>query len=136
MTKGSGIDLAIQLVERINRRDVEGLVGLMSDDVTYVTAETEAVGGENVGASVADYLLTWPEFMVHIAEIYDAEDTVVLVVRTTGSHAGLQRQEEIRRTRLYAIHIADERITRWAVHDDSDEKRTELGAELHTMVTD
>ncbi len=130
------VSVAIEFVERLNRRDFEALARLMSSDHHLFPGGDHVIAGrENARASLSEYAASWPDFQIHIAEIYLAGETVVMVGRTTGSCAGLSRESEICETRIYAARVADGRVTEFRHLDDTPETRGVLGLAAARKIT-
>jgi ketosteroid isomerase-like protein len=131
------VDVAICFVEKINRRDFDGLAELMAPDHTALDAEGEANKGRDVARSmIADYTQKFPEFQIHINDIFQKEGTVIIVGRTTGSCAGTSRDVEIKDRLLYVIKVENGLAIEFQyAMEDTEEKRAELGLGDATRIT-
>ena len=82
------VNLAIEYVERLNRRDFTGLAEVMSPDHRLLPGGKDVVLGRAAACkSLSGYVSSWPEFQIHISDVYLIGNTVALVARTTGSCA-------------------------------------------------
>jgi hypothetical protein len=137
MGSDTAASVAIKFVERLNRRDVDGLVELMSPDHRLCPGGEEALTGpEEAREGLSAYVSSWPEFQIHIADVYVIDNTVVLVGRTTGSCAGLSREDEIRERRLYVAKIVNGLVAEFRHYaEDTAQVRSYLGATPATKIT-
>ena len=132
------VDIAIEYLEKINRRDFDGLLGLMSPHHRLVSEKGETiVGPEKAREALTDYTSKYPEFQIHISDIYLIENTVVAVGRTTGSCTGLTRGVEIRRRLIYVIRVEEGSVAefKYAI-DDTDQVRNDLVVCEATKITE
>ncbi len=123
------IDTAIEFVEKINRRDFQGLQSLMTNDFLSIADDGSEFRGDAEGVNgIEQYTKDCPDFQIHISDVYVKSDTVSIVGRTTGSCDDESRGVEIRKRRIYQI-VVDGGLAksfRYAV-PDSEENRAQLG---------
>ena len=137
MNPENPVDLAITYIERINRRDFPGLADMMSPDHRMVSATGEINAGRGESTEIiAEYTRKWPDFQIHISDIYLKGDSAVIIGRTTGSCADTPRGEEIRRRLIYLIRAEGGCVVefRYAM-DDTLERRSELGMDEMKKIT-
>jgi hypothetical protein len=137
MKTANPVEIAICFIEKINRRDFDGIGELMSPDHKAMDAKGEAnQGRERAKSIIADYTRKYPDFQIHINEIFHKEGTVIIVGRTTGSCAGINRDVEIKDRLLYIIKVKNGLATEFQyAMDDTPEKRTELGVDKAARIT-
>jgi len=130
------VDVALRFVECINRGDLNSLVALMPEDHTFVDLAGDVEKGrQTMKSGWKQYFTACPEYMIHISDIYLVENEVILVGRTTGSHVGLPRQEEIRDPIIWVAKVEAGLVKEWRLYLDSEERRAQLGATETTQVT-
>jgi ketosteroid isomerase-like protein len=128
MVQESPLDLAFRFVECINRRNLEGLADLMADDHVFIDLSGEVHHQrEGLIEDWRSYFTQFPDYMIHLAEAYILGDTIALIGRTTGSHAGQPRQEEFQGTIIWVAEIDQGKLRRWQLLDDTALNRTTLG---------
>jgi len=113
------VDVAIEFIEKINRRDFRGLQSMVSPDFLSIAANGETGGGVAAAGGIEQYTIDWPDFQIHISDVYVNGDTISIVGRTTGSCDDESRGVEIRKRVLYQIAVENTRARsfRYAVPD-------------------
>jgi ketosteroid isomerase-like protein len=130
------VDIALRYVECINRLDLDGLVELMPEDYVFIDlAGDEYRGLAHMKPGWLEYFTNWPEYMIHVSEVYLVEHTVVLIGRTTGSHLKKPRHVEIQDTLIWTAEIEDQKVKVWRLYYDTDENRKMLGVAEEARVT-
>lgn len=130
-------DIAIEFIEKINRRDFNGLLNIMSPKHMAVDAKGDgATGKENAMKMIRDYTIEWPDFQIYINDIYVDQDNVIIIGRTTGSCADTARAAEIKDRLIYALKVGDEFINefRYAL-EDNEKNRRELNLNSAEKIT-
>jgi ketosteroid isomerase-like protein len=121
-------EVVARFVECINRRDVEGLGRLMTDDHTLqVFDEPPLVGREANLEAWGGYAASFPEYVIHAHAFAHADGCVAVVGHTTGSHLGLTDEDERALTIIWVATVAHGRLSRWRLLDDTPEHRADLG---------
>lgn len=128
MQNSRAIDTAIEFIEKINRRDFQGLHALMTADFLSIDDSGETRGSLTAAKGIEQYTKDWPDFQIYISDVYVNGDTISIVGRTTGSCDEERRGIEIRGRRLYQVAVEDSlaKSFRFAV-PDSEASRIELG---------
>jgi len=86
------IDLAIEFVERLNRRDFDGLTRIMAPNFRLGPGGDEIIDGPDESReALVGYTSAWPDFQIHISDVHVTGDTVVMVGRSTGSCENVPR---------------------------------------------
>ena len=137
MSSASPVDVAIEFVERLNRRDFDGLAGLMTPDFRLMPGGDEVIRGpQESREALAGYVSSWPDFQIHISDVHLVDNTAVIVGRTTGSCEQVSRGDEIRQRRLYVAKVVDALVSEFRhIAEDTEEARKELGVTAHTRIT-
>ena len=138
MSSVSPVDLGIEFVERLNRRDFDGLVGIMAPDFRLRPGGDEIIDGPlEAKEALVDYTEAWPEFQIHISDVHLVDDAVVMIGRTTGSCEQMPKGDEIRERRLYVAKVEDGRVSEFRhIAQDTDAARKELGIGPQTRITE
>ena len=138
MSSASPVDVAIEFVERLNRRDFDGLARIMTPDFRLRPGGEEIIDGpEESREALEGYVSSWPNFQIHVADVHLIGNAVVIVGRTTGSCEQTPRGVEIRQSRLYVAKVENGLVTEFRhIAGDTDAARRELGMSSHTRVTE
>jgi hypothetical protein len=136
MDRDSLVSLAVTFVERLNRREFDGLLKLMPPDHRLFPGGGEIITGrEKAREALSGYVSSWPDFQIHIADVYLVDDSVVMIGRTTGSCTDTPKGVEIRERRIYVAKIEDGRVAEFHHLDDTDQIRKELGVSPERKIT-
>jgi hypothetical protein len=130
------VERTLEFIESINHQDLSVLENLMTEDHVFI----DGAGDVHPGRSLMfegwrGYFEAYPNYLIHVCEIFLCEPCVVVVGRTTGSHVGLPRAVEILDTLIWEAEIEAERVKRWQIFDDSPSVRERLGADADARVT-
>ncbi len=138
MSSVSPVDIAVEFVERLNRRDFDGLVGLMTPDFRLRPGGAEVIRGpEKSQEALVGYVSSWPDFQVHVSDVHQVSDTVIVVGRTTGSCERTPRGVEIRQRRLYVAKVERGLVSEFRhIAEDTDAARRDLGMSSRTRITE
>lgn len=138
MSSDSAVDIAIEFVEQLNRRDFGGLVDLMASDFQLFPGGEEVISGrEKARDALAGYVSSWPDFQIHVSDVHLIENVVVIVGRTTGSCEQVPKGDEIRQRRLYVAKVENGLVTEFRhLPEDTDAIRKELGMSSDTRITE
>jgi hypothetical protein len=131
------VNLAVEYVERLNRRDFSGPAEIMSPDHRLLPGGKDVVLGRAAACkSLSGYVSSWPEFQIQISDVYLIGNTVALVARTTGSCVELSREQEIRDRRLYAAKLVNGLVeeSRY-LEEDTPRQREALGVTSASRIT-
>ncbi|MCD6328447.1 nuclear transport factor 2 family protein [bacterium] len=131
------IDLAIEFVERLNRRDFDGLIRIMAPNFRLGPGVDEIIDGPDESReALVGYTSAWPDFQIHISDVHVTGDTVVMVGRSTGSCENVPRGDEIREKRLYVAKMEGALVSEFRhIAEDTEAAREELGVGPNTRVT-
>jgi ketosteroid isomerase-like protein len=131
MTGEMPVEIALRFVECINRQDHATLVDLLSEDHVFVDLAGDVHRGREVmSEGWAGYFAACPAYLIHVCDVFDAPDGVILAGRTTGSHLDQPRHVEIRDTLLWVARVRDDKILAWELYHDTPHNRKQLGATL------
>lgn len=127
MTPENALDLVFRFVEHINRRDLSGLSALMSDDHVFIDLSGEEHRNkDDLVQGWHSYFTQFPDYMIHLAEVFVRDNIVVLIGRTTGSHTGRPRAEEFQGTIIWVAETHQGKLRSWRILNDNHDNRTSL----------
>lgn len=63
------------------------------------------------------YFDAYPDYMIHVCDLYRVGDAVIIAGRTTGSHVRLPRHQEIRDTVIWVAEVAGDCVRLGATPD-------------------
>lgn len=136
MNPSDPVERTLKFIECINKGDLNTLQAMLSEDHTFIDASGEVhVGRSLMVEGWRSYMNDFPNYLIHVCELYLQESRVIVVGRTTGSHTGQTRAEEIRETLLWEAEIEGERVRRWQIHEDRPVVRAGLGTDPGAQVT-
>lgn len=137
MTSKRPVNLAIEYMERLNRRDSSWLAETMSPDHRLLPGGKDVLLDRAAACeSLSGYVSSWPEFQIHISDVHLIGNTVALVARTTDSCVQLSREEEIRDRRLYAAKVVNGLVAEFRAYgEDTPPLREALGMTSATKIT-
>ena len=117
-------------VDKINAADVEGIVGLMTDDHRFVDSlGAEVVGREEMRHGWREYFRMVPDYHVEVRETFAEGQVVVLVGVAHGTYAreGMLRAEDAWRTpAAWRARVSGNRIAEWQVYADNEPIRRRM----------
>jgi ketosteroid isomerase-like protein len=89
---GENVELTRRAVAAINRRDLDGLLELMDDEVEAVSRIVAIEGGLHGHAGVRTWWENWfnafPDYDIEIVELRDRGDVVLATLRALGHGGG------------------------------------------------
>lgn len=106
----------------INRRDLEGLSGLMTDDHKFIDPASGIVSGKQACVEAwRGFFSTFPDYRNHFDRMIPTGSTVAIIGRSTCSDPRLAGPA------LWQAVISDDRIDEWRVFEDTPASRLALG---------
>lgn len=122
------VAVGVGFVDHINRTDLDGLSGLMTDDHSLlIFDEPPLVGREANVEAWRGYFSNFPEYVIHPRRIAVRAGVVAILGHTTGSHLGLPDEEEAAMTLVWLATVVDGAVRSWALVDDTAEERRRHG---------
>ncbi len=110
--------VALKFVETINAGDPEKLISLQTEDFTF----TDMSGNTERGRQGwHDYFSDFPEYKIHVKNIFTGGNGVAIIGRTTGSH--VLPEIEKKETVLWTAEILNGLVSQWRIYTDTDEAR-------------
>ena len=117
----SEVEVATNFNSRINARDLDGLVRLMTDDHTFVDTEGATVIGRAACREAwQGFFEAYPDYRNLVATIGANGNLVTMVGRSECSQAELDGPA------LWSAHIRGDQVAEWRVHHDTAENRAAL----------
>ncbi len=113
---------ALRFNEKINRRDLEGLVGLMTEDHTFIDKPGKVSKGKNVmKEGWRTFFDAYPDYRNVFIRVQVADDDfVVMVGYSTCSHKPLDGPA------LWSAKVRGGRVSEWRVYEDTAQNRRKL----------
>jgi hypothetical protein len=122
------VAVVVSFIDCINRRDLDGLAALMSDDHTLVVLDEAPLVGRAANVSAwRGYFSSFPDYVIHPRHLAAAGARVAVLGSTTGSHLGLPDEEEMGLGVIWLADAVDGRVSRWQVADDTEARRASEG---------
>src|SRR3954451_6905357 len=117
----------LEFIGCINRRDVDALGALMTEDHTLsVLDEAPLVGKfENIDAW-RGYVDAFPDYLIVPHQFAQQDSRVAVLGHTTGSHLGLPDALEQQLTIIWIALVEDARLRLWQIVEDTRERRAQL----------
>lgn len=119
---------ALAFVARINERDLDGLVELMTDDHVFIDVEGVVQRGRDVMRRAwRSYFDSFPEYRIHVTKVVTLDSTVILIGRTRGSH--IPPELEALATVIWCALVEGRMVREWHVlYTDTEKARALLMA--------
>ncbi|HLF70530.1 MAG TPA: nuclear transport factor 2 family protein [Dehalococcoidia bacterium] len=112
----------------INRRDLEALLRLMTDNhVLKVMDEPEVVGKQNLREAWRAYFDAFPAYVIHPQRFAQNPGGVAVLGHTPGSHLGLPDEEEAKQTLIWNAGVRGDKLSAWVLLPDTPRAREALG---------
>ena len=123
------VAVTISFIDAINRRDLDALCDLMSEDHSLeVITEPPLTGRDDNEEAWDGYFSSFPNYVIYPRRICEQEPGVVAVLgHTTGSHLELPDEDEAKLTLMWVAHVDDGLVTRWRLLEDTIEARRKYG---------
>ena len=122
--------VARAFVNAINRQDVEGLAGLMTEGHRFVDSLGNAVEGrEKMQAAWAAYFLMVPDYSIAVEESFCDGPVVVMLGVAQGTYTadGTLREENRWKTpAAWRALIEDGKVAEWRVYADNEPIRQRM----------
>lgn len=123
------IAVTISFIDAINRRDLDALTNLMSDDHSLEVITEPPLKGRDENEEAWDgYFNSFPNYVIYPRRVCEESPGIVAVLgHTTGSHLELPDEDEAKLTLIWVAHVDGEKVTRWRLLEDTIEARREFG---------
>lgn len=119
----AAVDVALEFVDRINRRDVDLLCELMTEDHRFVDSDgTVAVTDrESMREGWRGYYAMVPDYRIDIEETIGSGDVVVLLGIASGTYTAdgeLHPENRWETPAAWKAVVRDDRVAEWRVWAD------------------
>jgi ketosteroid isomerase-like protein len=85
----NSLERVLEFVAAINRADVTGIAGMMSEDHLFIDSDgTRIAGRQAMSDAWRGYFSMMPDYRIRVEETYCREGTVVLIGTATGTYSG------------------------------------------------
>jgi len=116
------IMVALNFNVKINQRDLEGLVELMTEDHTFIDIPGEAHKGKDVmKKGWAEFFTKFPDYRNIFTDVKVRNNVVVMLGYSTCSHKQLDGPS------IWTAKIRNDRVSEWRVYEDTTSNRQQLG---------
>jgi ketosteroid isomerase-like protein len=114
--------VALKFNERINQRDLEGLVALMTNDHTFIDSSNKVHEGKAaMTEGWREFFTIYPDYRNIFTRVQVDADVVIMVGYSTCSYDPLDGPA------LWTAKIRAGLVAEWRVYDDTSENRRTLG---------
>jgi ketosteroid isomerase-like protein len=116
------IEIALQFVECINSKDIDGIIGMLAPGHLFVDLEGNEYSFDATSGRAAwsGYFKLAPRYLIHVSSAHAVGDTAILRGRTTGSHLGLPREQELREHALiWTAKVRAGKLADWRILHDT-----------------
>ena len=114
--------VALRFNQAINRRDLDGLVALMTADHRFVDTEGHEIRGRDAARAAWQIFFTaFPDYQNELVEISSRGGQVIAEGRSRCSQPALDGPA------LWTAEIRVDRVAQWRVHSDDASTRSALG---------
>lgn len=132
MTETEIVRLALRFANEINRHDVDGLIGLVSDDHLFVDALGQEVHGrEKLRAAWKAYFELFPDYHMDVRETFQNGRVVALLGTASGTPLvnGQSRAENRWKVPAAWRAVVDQgHVVHWQVYTDNEPARRILAS--------
>jgi ketosteroid isomerase-like protein len=124
------IDIARRFVDRINAKDIEGLIGLTSEDHQFVDSTgARYAGRDRMREGWGQYFRMVPDYRVEIHETFCEGQTVILVGVARGTYTAdgkLKAENDWEIPVAWRAHIRGDLVASWQVYEDNEPIRRRM----------
>ncbi|MFW9793677.1 MAG: nuclear transport factor 2 family protein [Candidatus Thorarchaeota archaeon] len=112
-TRNHAKEITLKFIECINSGNNMGLMDLQTEDFTFIDLSGEVHIGKD---SWENYFTCYPDYRIHVDKLLTSGNGVVVIGRTTGSHAGPEIDESW--TIIWVAGIRGDRVAEWRIYTD------------------
>jgi hypothetical protein len=104
----------------------------MSADHTFIDLSGDVHQGREMTVTVwTNYFSTCPDYMIHLSELVQLRNKVIMIGTTMGSHLQIPRKEELGSGMItWAANVKKNLVVEWRLFYDNEESRRIPGAFL------
>jgi ketosteroid isomerase-like protein len=114
---------AIAFNDAINRRDLESLAGLMTDDHAFIDSDdTVLAGKEQVLGAWEGFFAAFPDYRNDWVEVTAIGGLVIALGRSVCS-----TEPALDGPAIWAARVADAKVSEWRIYEDTPANRRGLG---------
>lgn len=130
MSVMTAVDVALRFVDRINAKDIQGIVALMTEDHRFVDSlGMEIVGRERVQQGWERYFRIVPDYYIEVRETVGDGPVVILLGVAQGTYTadGTLRAENAWETpAAWQARVKGDHIAEWQVYADNEPIRRRM----------
>lgn len=136
MAISKDLQILLEFVDMINTNDSTALKTLMSDDHIFIDLSGDEVRGKDLMQNAWEgYMTAFPEYHIYIEKLYEMDDKFVFIGTTTGSHLGLNDEEEFfNQSALWIAKIHRGLVSLWQILPHNEINRESVGISNEFLV--
>ena len=116
-------NIILEFVEFINKHNIEGMAGLMSDDYTFIDAHNNRISGKDkMTVSWKLYFDWFPDYTIEICDIIQGGNCIAMFGYANGTYKNLNNQQKSNYFHLPAawkVLVENDKIKQWQVFSDT-----------------
>jgi len=115
--------IILEFIDFINKHNIEGMAGLLSEDHIFIDAHNNSVTGkENMIASWKIYFEWFPDYTIETCDIIQGETCTAVFGFANGTFRSLHNPERNNHFHLPAawrVIVENNKIKQWQVYSDT-----------------
>lgn len=125
MSTTNNIDTALKFIASVNRQKVDELLRYMRDVHSFnaIDRKVNEIGLQTAREVWAQFFVVCPDYMIHVSEILERGDVVVLILSTTGSLLDTSYDQEFRNKIIWTLRFEGGFIAELSIYPDNPEIR-------------
>ncbi|MFX0029803.1 MAG: hypothetical protein ACFE8B_11375 [Candidatus Hermodarchaeota archaeon] len=110
---------ALQFNEYINNQDINGLIGLMTDDHLFIDRHGDQY--EDMINGWKEFFENYPTYKNYFERVESRDNLVILIGYALWSERSLEEDHAI-----WIATIENDMVSKWQIYEDTNENRTKL----------
>ena len=132
MNEASSADIAMAFVAKINQRDVDGLVALMTPDHVFIDALGNTMrGADQMRKGWQGYFSLFPDYAIEVTDEFSRGEVAAMFGKARGTFAvngNLTRENFWEIPAAWRAVVKNGRVAEWRVYCDNDPARKIMAA--------
>jgi ketosteroid isomerase-like protein len=116
-------NIILEFIDLINKHELEGMSGMLSDDHAFFDAYNNSVAGkENMIASWKVYFDWFPDYTIEVCDIIQGGNCTAVFGFANGTYRNLHNPERTNHFHLPAawrVIVENDKIKQWQVYSDT-----------------
>jgi ketosteroid isomerase-like protein len=118
-----GRNTILEFIDHINKHDLEGIAGMLSDDHIFIDAYNNSVTGkDNMKASWKVYFEWFPDYTIETCDIIQGGSCTAVFGFANGTYHNMHNHEKTNHFHLPAawrVIVENDKIKQWQVYSDT-----------------